>query len=205
MAQFRQPFATGCRIDFPYVARILCWHSSPSMYAKKIITDYNLLREQINAHRTLGHKIVATIGSWDMLHIGHLRYLHKAKEFGDILVVGVDSDRGIRAYKNPLRPIIPELERMEMLSYQGPVDYIAVIDDVDETGLWSCGLLQAVPTDVFVAVEDSYPEEQLAAIRAYCPEVVVLPRQAEQTSSTDIIQNIVKGHLLEMLDRMRKK
>lgn len=175
------------------------------MYAKKIITDYNLLREQINAHRTLGHKIVATIGSWDMLHIGHLRYLHKAKEFGDILVVGVDSDRGIRAYKNPLRPIIPELERMEMLSYQGPVDYIAVIDDVDETGLWSCGLLQAVPTDVFVAVEDSYPEEQLAAIRAYCPEVVVLPRQAEQTSSTDIIQNIVKGHLLEMLDRMRKK
>lgn len=87
------------------------------MYHKKVITDYNLLREKINAHRTLGHKIVSTLGSWDMLHIGHLRYLYKSKEYGDILVVGVDSDRGIKAYKNPLRPIIPETERMEMLSY----------------------------------------------------------------------------------------
>lgn len=175
------------------------------MYEKKIVTDYGALREKINAHRTLGHKIVTTIGSWDMLHIGHVRYLHKAKQFGDILVVGVDSDRGIKAYKNPLRPIIPEPERMEMLSYQAPVDYIAVIDDVDDRGRWSCGLIREVPSDVFVAVEDSYPEEQLADIRKYCPEVAVLPRQAESTSSTDIVQNIVKIHLLEMLDRMRKK
>lgn len=175
------------------------------MYQRKVITDYNELKEKINAHRTLGHTIVATLGSWDMLHIGHLRYLYKAKELGDILIVGADSDRGIKAYKNPLRPIIPEAERMEMLSYQGPVDYITVIDDIDDQGLWGCELIRVVPTDVFVAVDDSYSAEQLAAIRAHCPEVVVLPRQAEQTSSTDIIQNIVKGHLLEMLDRMRKR
>lgn len=175
------------------------------MYAKKITNDYQELREKILAHRTLGHKIVTTIGSWDMLHIGHLRYLHKAKGYGDILVVGVDSDRGIKAYKNPLRPIIPERERLEMLSYQSPVDYITVIDDIDDQGRWSCKLLEAVPSDIFVAVEDSYPEEQLRQIRIHCPEVVVLPRQAEQTSSTNIIQDIVKGHLLEMLDRMRKQ
>lgn len=175
------------------------------MYQKKIVTDYNVLRERINAHRTLGQKIVATLGSWDMLHIGHLRYLHKAKAEGDILVVGVDSDRGIKAYKNPLRPIIPEVERMEMLSYQGPVDYVTLIDDIDDQGRWSCELIRVVPADVFVAVEDSYPEEQLKAIRQHCAEVAVLPRQAENTSSTDIIQNIVKGHLLEMLDRIRKR
>jgi len=175
------------------------------MYHRKVITDYNELREKILAHRTLGHKIVATLGSWDMLHIGHLRYLHKAKELGDILVVGVDSDRGIKVYKNPLRPIIPEVERMEMLSYQGPVDYITLVDDIDATGRWSCGLIKAVPAHTFVAVEQDYPDTELAAIRQYCPEVVVLPRQAESTSSTDIIQNIVKGHLLEMLDRIRKR
>lgn len=174
------------------------------MYQKKIVTDYNVLQERINAHRTLGQKIVATLGSWDMLHIGHLRYLHKAKEQGDILVVGVDSDRGIKAYKNPLRPIIPEAERMEMLSYQGPVDYVTRVDDIDDRGRWYCELIRVVPADVFVAVEDSYPEEQLKIIRAHCAEVVVLSRQAENTSSTDIIQNIVKGHLLEMLDRLRK-
>lgn len=175
------------------------------MYHKKVITDYNLLREKINAHRTLGHKIVSTLGSWDMLHIGHLRYLYKSKEYGDILVVGVDSDRGIKAYKNPLRPIIPETERMEMLSYQGPVDYITLVDDIDNQGRWSYGLLKAVPVDTFIAVENSYPEEQIQEMKQYCPEVVILPRQAENTSSTDIIQNIVKGHLLGMLDQMRKK
>lgn len=177
----------------------------PRMYQRKIITDYDELREKINAHHTLGHAIVATLGSWDMLHIGHLRYLHKAKEHGDILVVGVDSDRGIKAYKNPLRPIIPESERLEMLSYQNPVDYITLVDDIDSHGRWSCELIKRVPVETFVAVEDSYSSEQLAEIRKYCPAVVVLPRQAEHTSSTDIVQNIVKGHLLEMLDRMRKK
>lgn len=174
-------------------------------YHKKIVTDYSLLKEKINAHRTLGHKIVATLGSWDMLHIGHVRYLHKAKEDGDILIVGVDSDRGIKAYKNPLRPVIPEAERMEMLSYQAPVDYVTLVDDIDERGQWSCGLIKSVPVDVFVAVEDSYPDEQIRIIKNHCADVLVLPRQAENTSSSDIIQNIVKGHLLTMLDNLRKK
>ena len=157
------------------------------MYGKKIITDYNTLREKTEAHRTLGHRIVATIGSWDMLHIGHVRYLQKAKEKGDILIVGVDSDRGIKAYKNPLRPIIPEVERMEMLSYQAPVDYVTLVDDIDDRGRWSYNLLKSVPVDTFVAVEDSYPEEQLGVIRNHCGGVLLLPRQAENTSSTDII------------------
>ena len=178
---------------------------NPATYSKKIITDYNLLREKADAHRTLGHRIIATLGSWDMLHIGHLRYLHRAKSHGDILIVGVDSDRGIKSYKNPLRPIIPESERMETLSYQAPVDYVTLVDDISDTGHWACGLLKSVPMDAFVAEETSYPEAQLKKIAEHCPEVIVLPRQAVGTSSSDIIQNIVKGHLLEMLDRMRKK
>jgi len=175
------------------------------MYSKKIVADYNILRDKANAHKVLGHRIVATLGSWDMLHIGHVRYLHKAKKKGDILIVGVDSDRGIKAYKNPLRPIIPQGERMEMLSYQEPVDYITMVDDIDDDGRWSYGLLKAVPVDVFVAVEGSYPDGQINEIKKYASDVLVLPRQAESTSSTDIIQNIVKTHMLEMLDRLRKK
>lgn len=173
------------------------------VYNKKIAPDYEELKKKVEAHKVLGHKIVCTIGSWDMLHIGHLRYLHRAKDQGDILIVGVDSDRGIKAYKNPLRPIIPQDERMEMLSYQAPVDYITLIDDIDDEGSWSYELIRQVPIDTFVAVEGSYPEDQLDKIRKHTPEVIILPRQAEQTSSTDIIQNVVKGHLLEMLNGLR--
>ena len=119
--------------------------------------------------------------------------------------IEVKSEPGWGSTFTILLPIIPEQERLEMLSYQNPVDYITIVDDIDNQGRWSCGLIRAVPSDVFVAVEDSYSEEQLALIRSHCPEGVVLPRQAEQTSSTNIIQDIVKGHLLEMLDRMRKQ
>jgi len=63
--------------------------------SQKIILDYQKLVKAIKAHKVLNKKIVCTIGSWDVLHIGHLRYLKKAKELGDILVVGVDSVKTI--------------------------------------------------------------------------------------------------------------
>lgn len=170
----------------------------------KVILDLKELGEKIKAHKILGHKIICTIGSWDMLHIGHLRYLNRAKENGDILIVGVDSDRGIKLYKNPLRPIIPEKERMEMLSYQDCVDYVTLVDDVNEKGEWMYELIKEVPTDVFVAVSgDSYTDEQKKEIAKYS-ELQVIPRQAESTSTTDIIQNIIKSHLLEMVSNLKK-
>lgn len=171
---------------------------------KKVILDLKELGEKVKAHKVLGHKIICTIGSWDMLHIGHLRYLNKAKENGDILVVGVDSDRGIKLYKNPLRPIIPEKERMEMLSYQDCVDYVTLVDDVNDKGEWMYSLIREVPVDAFVAVSgDSYTDEQKKEIAKYC-ELEVIPRQAESTSTTDIIQNIIKSHLLETVSNLKK-
>jgi D-beta-D-heptose 7-phosphate kinase/D-beta-D-heptose 1-phosphate adenosyltransferase len=162
---------------------------------KSIILDYVELKKMIDAHRVLGHKIVCTVGSWDMLHIGHLRYLMKAKEQGDVLVVGVDSDRGIKLYKNPLRPVIPQEERMEMLKYQDCVDYVTLVDDIDEKGKWQYELAKVITPDVFITVEGSYPEEQMSALRTHSKEVVMLPRQAESTSTTNIIEKTMKNHL----------
>lgn len=170
---------------------------------RKIIRDYNALAERVKAHKTLGKKVICTIGSWDMLHIGHLRYLNKAKDQGDVLIVGADSDRGIKLYKNPLRPVIPEDERMEMLSYQDCVDYVTLLDDIDDNGAWQYELIRVVPADAFFAVEGSYPDEQLKDIARYCKELIVVPRQAEKTSTTNIIQNIVKKHLLETISEMK--
>jgi len=169
----------------------------------KIILDYQALKKYLDAHKTLEQKVVCTIGSWDMLHIGHLRYLISAKKHGDILVVGVDSDRAIKLYKNPFRPIIPHLERMEMLSYQHCVDYVTLIDDIDEKGKWSYGLIKIINPDLFVCINESYPEEQKNDIKKYVGLLVELPRQAENTSTTDIVERTLKTHLCE-LDQMRK-
>lgn len=173
---------------------------------QKIIPKHKDLIKKIEAHKTLGHKVVCTIGSWDMLHIGHLRYLNAAKEHGDVLIVGVDSDRGIKSYKGPLRPVIPETERMEMLSYQACVDYVTLIDDIDKGGNWQYELIKDLPIDTFVAVEgNSYTKKQKDMIKKLCKEIVVIPRQALSTSSTDIIQNVIKIHLLDQLEGLKKK
>ncbi len=170
----------------------------------KIVPKHKDLVKKIQAHKTLGHKIVCTIGSWDMLHIGHLRYLNAAKERGDILIVGVDSDRGIKSYKGPLRPVITEGERMEMLSYQDCVDYITLVDDIDKKGNWQYEILKDLPIDVFIAVEgNSYSKEQKVMIKKFC-EIDVIPRQALSTSSSDIIQNVIKIHLLDQLGKLKR-
>ncbi len=170
----------------------------------KVIHDYKTLKKKIHAHKVLGHRIVCTIGSWDMLHIGHLRYLNRAKEFGDILIVGVDSDRGVKMYKGDLRPVIPQDERIEMLTYQHCVDYVTLIDDIDKDGQWKYELIKTVPIDIFVTVQnDSYPPDQLENIKKYCNKLKEIPRQAMQTSSTDVIQNILKNHLLKLVEQLK--
>jgi D-beta-D-heptose 7-phosphate kinase/D-beta-D-heptose 1-phosphate adenosyltransferase len=170
----------------------------------KVIKDYKKLSEIINAYKILGKKVVCTIGSWDMLHIGHLRYLHKAKSEGDILIVGADSDRAIKLYKNnPLRPVIPEDERMEMLSYQNFVDYVTLIDDVDDKGAWQMNLLKMAHPDVFVAVRESYPPNQIKEIQKHVKTMKLLKRQADKTSTTLIIERTFKKRLEYVLSNAK--
>lgn len=171
----------------------------------KIIGDYTALAEAARGLKAIGHRIVMTIGSWDLLHIGHVRYLNNAKSKGDVLIVGVDTDRAIKLYKGPLRPVVPYEERCEMLSYQTCVDLVTPVDDVDDAGKWQYGLIKAVHPDVFVAVEDSYPEAQLAEMRLHSGEVVVLPRQAQNTSTTNLVQGAVKKHLDQMYSLLEKR
>ena len=161
----------------------------------KIVKDYELLGRAVDGLRAINHKVVLTIGSWDLLHIGHVRYLLRAKDHGDILVVGVDTDRAVKLYKGPLRPVVPENERCEMLSYQACVDLITLVDDVDEKGKWQYELVKRVKPDVFIAVEDSYPQEQIDELKKHSKEVIVLPRKANATSTSKMIQETVKKNL----------
>jgi rfaE bifunctional protein nucleotidyltransferase chain/domain len=79
--------------------------------------------------RAAGKTIVFTNGVFDLLHIGHLRYLRQARALGDALIVGLNSDRSVRANKGPQRPITPEGERAEVLEALSCVDGVVVFDE----------------------------------------------------------------------------
>jgi D-beta-D-heptose 7-phosphate kinase/D-beta-D-heptose 1-phosphate adenosyltransferase len=79
--------------------------------------------------RRAGKTVVFTNGVFDLLHPGHVRYLQQARALGDALIVGVNSDRSVRAIKGPSRPITPEAERAELLAALACVDAVAIFDD----------------------------------------------------------------------------
>jgi len=84
---------------------------------KKLVEIRRLLREQ-------GRRVVFTNGVFDILHVGHLSLLEKAKSFGDILIVGVNSDDSVRRLKGKKRPLIPYRDRTRLLAALKPVDYV---------------------------------------------------------------------------------
>ena len=99
--------------------------------------------------QSTGGTVVFTNGVFDLLHPGHVRYLQEARRLGDALIVGVNSDRSVRANKGPDRPVIPEAERAEVLSSLGCVD-LAVVFDEDTP----CALISRVQPDVLVKGAD---------------------------------------------------
>ena len=86
-------------------------------------------RELAAQARAEGRTVVLANGAFDLLHVGHIRYLAAARELGDLLIVAVNSDRSVRAYKGPTRPVIPEAERLEILSYLDCVDWLVLFHE----------------------------------------------------------------------------
>jgi D-beta-D-heptose 7-phosphate kinase/D-beta-D-heptose 1-phosphate adenosyltransferase len=143
----------------------------------------------VGAMRSIGYRIVLTQGTFDLFHVGHSRYIRKAKEYGDILVVGVDDDEKARGRKGENRPVVPLVERMEVLADNRAVDLVAVKRATDSK--WQ--LIKAVSPDVLIAVEGTYTEDEIASLREFCGEVVVLPRQAETSTSNQVRRMVLDG------------
>ena len=89
------------------------------------------LAERVKEWRTSGEKIILTNGCFDLLHVGHIRYLHGAKQLGGKLIVGVNSDASARALKGEGRPRIPAAERAEILAAIEDVDAVTIFDSLD--------------------------------------------------------------------------
>jgi len=151
-------------------------------FNKRYISDYKKLGEIISHCKGLGMKIVLTQGSYDMLHIGHARYMEEAKRHGDLLIIGVDSDEKIRFRKGPERPIVPQEERLEMVAHLRPVD-IVVLKELNHPK-WH--LIKTVKPNVLIATKETYSKKQLKDLKKYCGEVVVLEPKATTTTSAKI-------------------
>jgi rfaE bifunctional protein nucleotidyltransferase chain/domain len=99
--------------------------------------------------RSAGKTIVFTNGVFDLLHVGHVRYLQRARDLGDALLIGLNSDRCVRQIKGPERPITTESERAEVLEALGCVDGVVVFDEATP---WN--LIAAIQPDVLVKGAD---------------------------------------------------
>jgi rfaE bifunctional protein nucleotidyltransferase chain/domain len=168
--------------------------SPQANFEARLCRSLDEVADTVNHLRGLDYEVALTSGSFDLIHLGHVKYLARAKEFCDILVVGVDSDAKIRRRKGDDRPMVPEEERLEMLAYQRPVDVIYLKED-DEPR-W--GLIKAVRPEVLVLTADhSYSAEDIDALMEYCGRIEVVERQASVTTSERIRQMYM--HLGERL------
>ena len=100
----------------------------------KLISHEDLLRERTRL-RAEGKCLVFTNGVFDLLHVGHVRYLAQARALGDALIVAINSDRSVRALKGENRPVTNEQERAEILAALRPVSFVTIFDDVSPRSL----------------------------------------------------------------------
>ncbi len=137
-----------------------------------------------------GKRIVFTNGCFDLLHLGHIRYLENPKFLGDILVVGVNSDRSVQSLKGPERPILPEEERAEILSGLECVDYITLFDE-----LTPLELISSLQPHILVKGGDWAKETTVGreVVERSGGEVVIHPF-VEGSSTSNLIETILKRY-----------
>ena len=148
--------------------------------AQKIL-ERNTLKERVDSLRLKGKVVVFTNGCFELIHIGHIRLLQKARKRGDCLVVAVNSDRSVRQIKGPDRPKIPEKERAEVLGALGCVDWVTIFDEPDPLVL-----IKLLRPNILVKGGD-WPEERIVGaseVKEAGGEVLSIPLEPGISTST---------------------
>jgi rfaE bifunctional protein nucleotidyltransferase chain/domain len=159
-------------------------------HAKKIL-DATELAAEASRLKDAGLKLVFTNGVFDLLHVGHLRYLKAARELGDALAIGVNSDASVKILKGEQRPILPEAERAELLAALACVDYVCIFSEEDPREL-----IKAVVPSILVKGGDWPVDKILGAdtVLAAGGKVLNLPF-VEGRSTTSIVEGIRKRYV----------
>lgn len=161
-------------------------------FKNRFVPEHATLEKLIKGLKKSGSRVVLTQGVYDLIHEGHARYLEAAKSYGDILIVGVDSDELTKLRKGPNRPIVPQAERVTMLLHLRHVDIVTVREASHDIG----ELIRLVRPDVLVtssSTEDFKKDLEARKYDSYCGKIVVLPPQATTTTTARIRNLTIEG------------
>lgn len=153
----------------------------------KTIEELCQIRKELKAQNK---KVVFTNGVFDILHAGHVDYLGKAKEFGDVLIVGVNSDASVKRIKGELRPVVPQHERAFIISSLKPVDFVTIFEE--DTPF---EVINKLVPDVLVKGADWSKDKIVGAdvVEANGGSVETI-EFVNQTSTTNIIKTVLEKH-----------
>ena len=155
------------------------------MSAESKILTRDQLREQVQQWRRAGQRIILANGNFDLLHVGHVRYLRGAKALGGKLVVAVNSDESVRALKGEARPIMPEQERAEIVSALADVDAVIVFPELDVRSI-----IREIRPDIHTKgtdyTPDTVPERDVVAD---CGGRVAIVGDSKDHSTSEIIRS----------------
>ena len=163
---------------------------SGNQMEKKKIKKIGEMKSIVARLKARGKKVVFTNGCFDILHVGHIRYLRRARKHGDILIVGMNTDRSVKQIKGEKRPIVPEKERAEVLSALEFVDYVVLFDDPDPLAL-----IESLRPSVLVKGAD-WPKEKIVgreAVEKTGGKVIRVPL-VPGASSSGVIEKVIKAY-----------
>jgi D-beta-D-heptose 7-phosphate kinase/D-beta-D-heptose 1-phosphate adenosyltransferase len=150
------------------------------------ILSWEVLKEKIDTLRRQGKKIAFTNGCFDILHVGHIRYLREAKKKADVLVVALNSDASVQAIKGEKRPVIGQQERAEIIAALECVDFVTIFSE-----LTPLELIKFLQPDVLIKGGD-WTEEKVVGrdeVKKWGGHVAIIP-EVEGKSTTNIIEKI---------------
>ncbi len=156
--------------------------------SKKVLNTAQLI-PLLEQWRFFGKKVVFTNGCFDLLHIGHLDYLSKAGDLGDVLIIGVNTDASVNRIKGPTRPVNDELSRTMLLAGLMFVDAVVLFDEPTPKEI-----IDFIQPDVLVKGDDYKAEEIVGydTVMAKGGQVVTIPL-VEGYSTTNLIRRIIEG------------
>jgi D-beta-D-heptose 7-phosphate kinase/D-beta-D-heptose 1-phosphate adenosyltransferase len=152
------------------------------------LLDRSTLKNKLETLRKEGKKIAFTNGCFDILHVGHVRYLREAKKAGDILVLALNSDSSVRSIKGEKRPLVSEEERAEVLAALEFIDFVTIFPE-----LTPLELINYLKPDILIKGGD-WPEDKVVGreeIKKWGGRVAIIP-EVKGKSTTNIVEKIKK-------------
>ena len=173
----------------------------------RYIQSHEKLGKLVDYWKEMGLKIVLTSGTFDLPHIGHFNYLEKAKSMGDLLIVGVDSDEKVKIRKGPSRPVVPQNERIAMLSHLRHVDVMTLKNNNDP----KLHLIKKVRPHILVLSETTGHEDgDIDSMKNFCDKVEILEPQSTTSTTARVrllftegensLANKIKNFIEEQLE-----